>query len=77
MKPAGLGSEAVALLSYLEGRGLSQREACAVMGIGISSLMTHKSEARDFAELLIKSVSRAKAQPYHRASGSEPKAPAS
>ena len=47
MKPAGLGSEAVALLSYLEGRGLSQREACAVMGISISSLMTHKSEARD------------------------------
>jgi hypothetical protein len=76
MKPAGLGSEAVALLSYL-GRGLSQRKACAVTGICISSLMTHKSEARDFAELLIKSVSRAKAQPYHRASGSEPKAPAS
>jgi hypothetical protein len=43
---------AFALLTYLEGRELSEREACAVMGVAITSLIRDPATAREFCRVL-------------------------
>jgi hypothetical protein len=51
-----LTSEADGLLTYLEGRELSEREACAVMGIAITSLIRDTATAREFIRVLEREI---------------------
>jgi hypothetical protein len=44
--------ESVELLTYLETRDLSEKEACAVMGIALQSLFADPTEARMFIRVL-------------------------
>jgi hypothetical protein len=47
-----LADEATLLLAYLEERELSEEEACAVIGIALSSLIASEDEARSFIRIL-------------------------
>lgn len=47
-----LTNEAGDLLTYLEKEGLSEREACAVMGIAITALIKDPKEAEEFIRIL-------------------------
>lgn len=47
-----LRDEAIALLEYLQDRGLSEREAIAVMGFAITSLITDPENIQEFISAL-------------------------
>jgi hypothetical protein len=47
-----LRAEAAALLDYLQGRSLSEAEACAVMGIALEGLIHDPAKQEEFLQIL-------------------------
>lgn len=52
MNTPDLTKEVVDLLTYLEDRDLSEKDACAVMGMALQSLIVDPAAARAFLETL-------------------------
>jgi hypothetical protein len=44
--------ETADLLTYLEKRGLTERESCAILGSAVESLINDPSAAREFVRVL-------------------------